>query len=90
MTGTTPRCFFGGLPKSIVYDDFDRKIEAKSSEMRRLAGAAIIGSRAYQQRVVQIGLVLLAIAALLGITVAAAVTPRRLSRLRRGARSGGR
>jgi hypothetical protein len=58
--------------------------------MRRLAGAAIIGSRAYQQRVVQIGLVLLAIAALLGITVAAAVTPRRLSRLRRGARSGGR
>jgi hypothetical protein len=50
VTGTTPRCFFGGLPKSIVYDDFDRKIEAKRSEMRRLAGAAIIGSRAYQQR----------------------------------------
>jgi adenylate cyclase len=55
-------------------DDFDRKIEAARSEMRRLAGAAIVGTRAYQRHVVQIGLVLLAIAALLGITVAAAVT----------------
>jgi len=55
-------------------DDFDRKIEAARSEMRRLAGAAIVGTRAYQQHVVAIGLVLLAIAALLGITVAAAVT----------------
>jgi len=42
--------------------------------MRRLAGAAIVGTRAYQRHVVKIGLVLLAIAALLGITVAAAVT----------------
>src|SRR6202047_957664 len=55
-------------------DDFDSKIEAARSEMRRLAGAAIVGTRAYQRYVVQIGLVLLAIAALLGITVAAAVT----------------
>jgi adenylate cyclase len=55
-------------------DDFDRKIDAARSEMRRLAGAAIVGTRAYQQHVVAIGLVLLAIAALLGITVAAAVT----------------
>ena len=55
-------------------DDFDRKIEAARSEMRRLAGAAIAGTRAYQQRVVAIGIILLAIAALLGITVAAAVT----------------
>jgi adenylate cyclase len=55
-------------------DDFDRKIDAVRTEMRRLAGAAIVGTRAYQQRVVQIGLVLLAIAAMLGITVAAAVT----------------
>ncbi len=55
-------------------DDFDRKIEAARSEMRRLAGAAIVGTRAYQRHVVQIGLVLLAIAASLGITVAAAVT----------------
>src|ERR1700731_281085 len=55
-------------------DGFDRKIEAARSEMRRLAGAAIVGTRAYQQHVVQIGLVLLAVAVLLGITVAAAVT----------------
>ena len=55
-------------------DDFDRKIEAARSEMRRLAGAAIVGTRAYQHHVVDIGLVLLTIAALLGITVAAAVT----------------
>src|SRR6202040_2761560 len=55
-------------------DDFDSKIEAARSEMRRLAGAAIVGTRAYQRHVVQIGLVLLAIAALLGVTVAAAVT----------------
>ena len=55
-------------------DDFDRKIEAARNEMRRLAGAAVVGTRAYQRHVVQIGLALLAIAALLGITVAAAVT----------------
>jgi len=55
-------------------DDFDRKIDAARSEMRRLAGAAIVGTRAYQRRVVEIGLVLLAIAGLLGITIAAAVT----------------
>jgi len=55
-------------------DDFDRKIDAAHSEMRRLASAAIIGTRTYQQRVVAIGVALLALAALLGITVAAAVT----------------
>ena len=55
-------------------DDFDRRVDAARNEMRRLAGAAIIGTRAYQQHVVQIGLALLSIAALLGITVAAAVT----------------
>src|SRR6516164_2223493 len=55
-------------------DDFDRKIDAARNEMRRLAGAAIVGTRAYQHHVVDIGLVLLTIAALLGITVAAAVT----------------
>src|SRR5580692_2893659 len=49
-------------------DDFDR------NEMRRLAGAAVIGTRAYQRRVVTIGVALLAIAALLGLTVAALVT----------------
>jgi class 3 adenylate cyclase len=42
--------------------------------MRRLAGAAIVGTRAYQQRVVAICVALLAIAAALGLTVAAAIT----------------
>ena len=55
-------------------DDFDRKMDSARSEMRRLSGAAIAGTRAYQQRVVEIGLALLAIAVLLGITIAAAVT----------------
>jgi len=55
-------------------DDFDRRIEAARNEMRRLAGAAIVGTRAYQRRVVTIGVALLAIAALLGLTFAAAVT----------------
>jgi adenylate cyclase len=55
-------------------DDFDRKVDAARSEMRRLAGAAIAGTRAYQRHAVAIGLVLLAIAVLLGMTVAAAVT----------------
>ena len=55
-------------------DDFDRKIDAARGEMRRLAGAAIVGTRTYQQRVVAIGVALLVIAAMLGVTVAAAVT----------------
>ena len=55
-------------------DDFDRKIDAARNEMHRLAGAAVIGTRAYQRRVVTIGVALLAIAALLGLTVAALVT----------------
>jgi adenylate cyclase len=55
-------------------DDFDRRIDTARDEMRRLAGAAIVGTRAYQRRVVTIGVALLAIAALLGLTLAAAVT----------------
>ena len=55
-------------------DDFDRKVDAARSEMRRLAGAAIVATRAYQRHTVAIGLVLLAIAVLLGMTVAWAVT----------------
>ncbi len=55
-------------------DAFDRKIDTARSDMRRLAGAAIVGTRAYQRRVVAIGVALLAIAAVLGIMVAAAVT----------------
>ncbi len=55
-------------------DNFDSKIEAARSEMRRLAGAAIVGTRAYQQGVVKLSLALLVIAGLLGIMVAAVVT----------------
>jgi adenylate cyclase len=55
-------------------DDFDSKIEAARSEMRRLAGAAIVGTRAYQQRVVELSLALLVIAGVLGVLVAAIVT----------------
>jgi class 3 adenylate cyclase len=55
-------------------DNFDDKVDTAGSEMRRLADAAIVGTRAYQRRVVEIGLVLLAIAVSLGVTVAAAVT----------------
>jgi adenylate cyclase len=55
-------------------DDFDRKIDAARNEMRRLAGAAIVGTHDYQRRVVTISVALLAIAALLGLTLAAAIT----------------
>lgn len=55
-------------------DNFDREIDAARNEMRRLAGAAILGTRAYQRRVVTIGVALLALAALLGLAVAALVT----------------
>src|SRR6516165_1107072 len=55
-------------------DEFDHKIDAARNEMRRLASAAIVGTRDYQRRVVAIGIALLAIAAALGITLAAAVT----------------
>src|SRR5215472_2460595 len=64
-------------------DDFDRKTETARREMRRLAGAAIVGTRAYQQRVVAIGIALLAIAAALGITAAAAVALGLVRPLRR-------
>jgi adenylate cyclase len=55
-------------------DDFDRRIAAARTEMRHLAGNAIVGTRAYQQHVIFIGLALLVIAGLLGLTLAAAVT----------------
>ena len=55
-------------------DEFDHKIDMARNEMRRLASAAIVGTRDYQRRVVAIGIALLAIAAALGITLAAAIT----------------
>jgi class 3 adenylate cyclase len=64
-------------------DDFDHKVEAVRSDMRRFAGAAIVGTRAYQHRVVDIGIALLAIAAALGLTVAGVVTIGLVRPLRR-------
>ncbi len=55
-------------------DDFDQRIDAVRNEMRRLAAAAIVGTREYQDRVVTIGLALVAIAVLLGLAFAAAIT----------------
>jgi class 3 adenylate cyclase len=57
-----------------IRDDIDRRLDGVRTEMRQLAGNAIVGTRDYQMRVVEIGLVLLVIAGLLGITVAGAVT----------------
>lgn len=57
-----------------IRDDFDHRITADETEMRRLADGAIDGTRSYQRHVVEIGLSLLVIAGLLGLTVAAAVT----------------
>jgi adenylate cyclase len=55
-------------------DEFDRRVDEARTEMRRLAAGAIVGTRDYQQRVVEIGLFLLALAVLLGLAVAATVT----------------
>src|ERR1041385_2393682 len=55
-------------------DEIDRRLDGVRDEMRHLAGNAIVGTRDYQMRVVEIGLVLLVIAGLLGVTVAAAVS----------------
>jgi class 3 adenylate cyclase len=55
-------------------DNFDKQVDADREEMARLAHSAIAGTRAYQLRVVGISLALLMIAALLGVSVAAAIT----------------
>jgi class 3 adenylate cyclase len=55
-------------------DDFDHRITADQAEMLRLAEEAVNGTRTYQRRVVEISLLLLVAAGLLGVTVAAAVT----------------
>jgi class 3 adenylate cyclase len=57
-----------------IRDNIDRRLDRVRDEMRHLADNAIDGTRAYQIRVVEIGIALLVIAALLGIIVAAAVT----------------
>jgi adenylate cyclase len=68
-------------------DAFNRRIDADRVEMSRIADGAIDGTRAYQVRVVNVSLVLLLLAALLGVSVAAAITRglvRPLSRLLSG------
>jgi class 3 adenylate cyclase len=55
-------------------DDFDRRITADQTEMRRLADGAIDGTRVYQRHVIEISLFLMILAGLLGLTVAGAVT----------------
>ncbi len=57
-----------------IRDDFDRRITEDQAEMRRLAETTVSATQAYQRRVVEISLLLLVAAGLLGLTVAAAVT----------------
>ena len=55
-------------------DEFDRRINTAQDDMRKTAGNAIVGTRDYQLRAIEISSGILAIAGLLGLTVAAAVT----------------
>jgi class 3 adenylate cyclase len=55
-------------------DRFDQRIDADRADMGTLAQSAIDGTRSYQSRVVDISLALLLLAALLGISIAAAIT----------------
>jgi len=57
-----------------IRDDIDYRLDGVRGEMRRLAANAIVGTRDYQTRVVDIGVALLSMAGLLGIIVAAAIT----------------
>jgi class 3 adenylate cyclase len=55
-------------------DRFDQRIDADRADMGELAHGAIDGTRSYQSRVIDISLLLLLLAALLGISIAAMVT----------------
>jgi adenylate cyclase len=55
-------------------DEFDTHMDTVRDGMRQIANGAILGTRHYQQHVVELGLALLVIAALLGLTVAATVS----------------
>jgi adenylate cyclase len=57
-----------------IRDNIDHRLDGVRDEMRHLADNAIDGTRAYQIRVVEIGVALLVIAGLLGVVVAGAVT----------------
>jgi class 3 adenylate cyclase len=64
-------------------DDWDGRMEAGRQEMRTIARDAILGTRAYQQRIVGIGLALLVIAGLIGAIIAAGVTKGMVRPVRR-------
>lgn len=64
-------------------DEWDRKSDWARSEMRSIATHAVRATRDYQQRIVHVGLGLLAIAGLLGAGVAAIVTAGMVRPLRR-------
>jgi nitrogen fixation/metabolism regulation signal transduction histidine kinase len=64
-------------------DEWDERIDKARQEMRSIAGGAILGTRAYQERIVEIGLVLLVIAALIGVLVAAGVSTGMVRPVRR-------
>jgi HAMP domain-containing protein len=64
-------------------DDWDRRMESARQEMRNIARDAILGTRAYQQRIVGIGLALLVIAGLIGAIVTAGVTKGMVRPVRR-------
>jgi adenylate cyclase len=66
-----------------IRDDFDHRITEDQAEMRHLAEYAVSGTQAYQRRASEISLLLLVIAALLGLTVAAVVTMGLLRPVRR-------
>jgi len=57
-----------------IRDDFDRRIAEDQKDMRRIAENSVSATQAYQRHVVQISLLLVIFAGLLGLTVAAAVT----------------
>jgi adenylate cyclase len=55
-------------------DSFSQRMDSARNDMQQIASNAILGTRKYQQRVIDISIALLAIAGLLGLVVAAAVT----------------
>jgi HAMP domain-containing protein len=55
-------------------DDFDQRLDDARLDMNRLSNSAIVGTQAYQNRLVQIGFALLLLAGLLGAGLAAAIT----------------
>jgi len=64
-------------------DDWDERMDSARQEMRTIAGDAILGTRAYQERIVGIGLILMVIAALIGVIIAAGVSTGMVRPVRR-------